>query len=135
MNNIVGSIFNESLCEKKGLWVLGTMHGIHWQTHFSAKFTGQRGNGSRAQCMGPTDRQHPTWKHRSQLKKEKTKRKRKHKCRNAVQKRKPNASLTNKQSEFWYRKLCVPNITQTLINFGPRPNWHHFLLLSIIKHS
>ena len=31
MNSVVGPIFNESFVEKKGLWVLWTVHGTHWK--------------------------------------------------------------------------------------------------------
>ena len=41
VNSIVGPIFNESLCEKRGLWVPWAVHGTHWKALATAYFTGQ----------------------------------------------------------------------------------------------
>ena len=32
VNSTVRPMFNKSFAEKRGLWVLWTVHGIHWQT-------------------------------------------------------------------------------------------------------
>ena len=35
MNSAVWSIFNENFVEKKDLWVMWTVHEIHWKIHFT----------------------------------------------------------------------------------------------------
>ena len=55
MNGVVGPIFNECLCEQRGLWVPWRMHethflhGTHWKALSTTYFAGQ-------EVVGPTDR-------------------------------------------------------------------------------
>ena len=44
VNSAVGAIFNESFVEKRGLWVLWTMHGTHWKSHQPHKRASKKKN-------------------------------------------------------------------------------------------
>ena len=53
VNSIVEFIFNESLCEKRDLWVLQTVHSAYWKALSTVYFASQEVVGSVYSAQNP----------------------------------------------------------------------------------
>ena len=117
VNNTVRPIFNENFVEKRGLWVLWTVHKTHWQTH--KIFLVKEVVGPAHSAQDPLTDKIPCETRFSIFLKKK---KENANTQTQHQKRNPNAYLVNKVSNeiyyfLKYKKLLLFPCSSLIVHF------------------